>query len=108
MKHKCFSLPLAALALLLPFMAVSAFGQAQAVLTHEIPNPGAQSIGQLPADQIMTLDVVLPMRDQASLDVLAKQIADPASPSYRHFSLRRSSPRGLDPVRRIMTHWFNS
>src|SRR3984885_11718049 len=33
----------------------------------------------------MTLDVVLPVRDQATLDALVKQIADPASPSYRHY-----------------------
>ena len=85
MKRTGFSFPLAALTLLLPFSAVSAFGQAQAVLTHEVPSTVAQSIGQLPADQIMTLNVVLPVRDQATLDALAKQIADPSSPSYGHF-----------------------
>ena len=67
------------------FSAVNAFGQAQAVLTRVVPTTGAQSIGQLPADLIMTLDVVLPVRDQASLDGLAKQVSDPASPSYRHY-----------------------
>jgi subtilase family serine protease len=87
MKHAGFSLSLAALALLLPFPAVDAFGQAQSVLTRSVPNAGAQpqSIGQLAADQTMTLDVVLPVRDQASLDALVKQIGDPTSPSYRHY-----------------------
>jgi subtilase family serine protease len=85
MKHTSFSLPLAGLMLLLPFLAVNAFGQAQAVLTRAVPTTGPQSIGQLPADQIMTLDVVLPVRDQASLDALVKQVSDPASLSYRHY-----------------------
>ena len=74
-----------ALVFALPFSALSAFGQTQAVLTREVPSTAAQSNGQLPADQIMNLDVVLPVRDQASLDALVKQIADPASPSYRQF-----------------------
>ena len=85
MKHPAFSLPLAALTLLLPFSAVNAFGQAQSVLTRMVPTTGAQSVGQLAADQVMTLDVVLPVRDQASLDALVKQVSDPASPSYRQY-----------------------
>jgi subtilase family serine protease len=104
-----FSLPLAALTLLLPFSAVGAFGQARAVLTHEVPSPGAQSTGQLPADQIIALDVVLPVRDQASLDVLAKQIADPASPSYRHFLTVPEFTARFGPSQADYdAHWFNS
>jgi subtilase family serine protease len=81
------SFPLAALLLVLPFSAVNAFGQAQAVLTRAVPSTGAQSqaVGQLAADQIMNLDVVLRIRDQATLDILVRQVSDPASPSYRHF-----------------------
>jgi subtilase family serine protease len=85
MSHRGFSLPLAALTFLLPFSAVNAFGQAQAILTRVVPISGPQSIGQLTADQIMTLDVVLPLRDQASLDKLVKEVSDPSSPSYRHY-----------------------
>ncbi len=63
--------------------------QAQSVLTHhvrEVTRSGeAQSIGQLPSDRIMTLDVVLPLSDQAGLDSFLKELYDPASPSYRHF-----------------------
>lgn len=79
--------PLAALVLALPFSVVDAFGQTQAMLTHMVPATGAkpQAVGQLPADQILTLDVVLPVRDQASLDLLVRQVSDPASPSYRHY-----------------------
>jgi hypothetical protein len=37
MKHTASRLPLAALLLVLPFSAVDAFGQAQAVLTRQVP-----------------------------------------------------------------------
>jgi kumamolisin len=87
MKHTGLSVSLAALTFLLPFSAVSAFGQAQSVSTRSVPTAGVQpqSIGRLAADQIMTLDVVLPVRDQAGLDALVEQVSDPASPSYRRY-----------------------
>ena len=82
--------PLAALVLALSPFDASGQAQsvpAQALMTHMVPNAGAQpqAVGGLPADQIMTLDVVMPVRDQASLEALVKQVADPASPSYRHY-----------------------
>jgi subtilase family serine protease len=85
MKRTRFSLLSAALLLVLPFSAVNAFGQAQAVLTRHVRNAGAQPIGQLPSGQIMNLDVVLPVRDQAGLETFLNQIYDRASPLYRHF-----------------------
>ena len=85
MKRIRFSLLSVALLLVLAFSAVNAFGEAQIVLTRHVPNAGAQPIGRLPPGQIMNLDVVLPVRDQAGLKTLVKQIIDPASPSYRHF-----------------------
>ncbi|HEX4807574.1 MAG TPA: S53 family serine peptidase [Bryobacteraceae bacterium] len=45
----------------------------------------AKPIGQLPSDQVMNLDVVLTIRDQAGLDSFLKDLYDPSSPSYRHF-----------------------
>jgi kumamolisin len=63
--------------------------QAQSVLTRhmrEATRSGeAKSIGRLPSDQIMNLDVVLPLRDQAGLDAFLQEVYDPTSPSYRHF-----------------------
>jgi subtilase family serine protease len=89
MKYRNFSLFSAALLLVLPLSEVNAFGQARAVLTRhvrEITRTGeAQPIGQLPADQIMNLDLVLPIRDQAGLEQFLKEVYDPASPSYRQF-----------------------
>ena len=63
--------------------------QTQPLLTRhvrEVTRTGeAKSIGKLPPDQIMSLDVVLKLRDQAGLDSFLKQLYDPSSPSYRHF-----------------------
>src|SRR5271155_4688143 len=63
--------------------------QAQSLMTHhvrEVVRTGeARQMGQLPADQMMNLDVVLPLRDQAGLESFLSQLYDPASASYRHF-----------------------
>jgi subtilase family serine protease len=63
--------------------------QAQSVLTRHVReavrNGLAKPTGQLPADQIMNLDVVLPIRDQAGLDNFLSELYDPTSASYRHF-----------------------
>jgi subtilase family serine protease len=63
--------------------------QAQSVLTRHVRevtlNGQAQSLGRLPATQIMQLDVVLPPSDQAGLDAFLKDLYDPDSPSYRNF-----------------------
>lgn len=45
----------------------------------------AQPIGQLPPDQIMQLDLVLPVSNPAELDEFVKDVSDPVSPLYRHF-----------------------
>jgi hypothetical protein len=41
---------------------------------------------RLPANNVMDLDVVQPLRNSSGLDSLLREIYDPASPSYRHFS----------------------
>ncbi|MGA2807951.1 MAG: protease pro-enzyme activation domain-containing protein, partial [Terracidiphilus sp.] len=64
-------------------------GQAQSLLTRHVReatlNGQAQSLGRLPATQIMQLEIALPLRDQAGLDAFLKDVYDPASPSYRQF-----------------------
>jgi kumamolisin len=53
---------------------------------REVTRTGAaKPIGQLPPDQTMTLDVVLPLRDPAGLNAFLKVLYDPSSPSYRQF-----------------------
>jgi subtilase family serine protease len=82
-----FPVTIAALLSLLSFATTTS--QAQSMSTRhvrEVVRTGeAKSVGQLPSKQVMTLDVVLPLRDTAGLESFLKQLYDPSSPSYRHF-----------------------
>jgi subtilase family serine protease len=82
-----FLLSIAVLLSLVTLAAINA--QAQSMSTHhvrEVTGTGAaKPIGQLPPDQTMTLDVVLPLRDPAGLNAFLKVLYDPSSPSYRQF-----------------------
>jgi kumamolisin len=74
----------AALALLAAPLA-----QAQYVSTHHVREAVrsglAQPVGRLAANQILSLNIVLPVRDQAGLDAFVEDVYNPASSSYRHF-----------------------
>jgi kumamolisin len=63
--------------------------KAQTALTshvHEaVLNGKAQLIGPLQQNQVMSLDIVLPLRNQAELESLLKELYDPSSASYRQF-----------------------
>jgi kumamolisin len=63
--------------------------QAQTALTRhvrdEVRNGKAQFIERLPSSQAMSLDIVLPLRNQAGLDSLLQQLYDPTSANYRQF-----------------------
>ncbi len=63
--------------------------QAQYLSTHHVRDVVrdnvAAPVGRLPSNQVMTLNVVLPLRDQAGLDLFLEDISNPAGPSYRHF-----------------------
>jgi kumamolisin len=48
-------------------------------------NGQAQAIGRVPPTQVMQLDIVLPVRDQAGLDAFLRDVYDPTSFSYRRF-----------------------
>ncbi len=58
-------------------------------MTHHVRevvrNGQVQSNGRLPATQMMNLDIVLPVRDQAGLDQFVADVYDPQSANYRHF-----------------------
>jgi subtilase family serine protease len=45
----------------------------------------AKLVGRLPVAQIMQLDVVLPLRDQAGLDAFLADLYSSTVPNYRHF-----------------------
>jgi len=79
------SIVFAAAAALLATTALSA----QTLLTHQmrdaVRNNQAQAVGRLPANQLMSLDIVLPLRNQAGLERLLDEIYDPSSAYYRHY-----------------------
>src|SRR5580700_10791252 len=82
--QKTLCLAAAAYALL-----VTSFAQAQSMPTRhvreEVRTGKALPVGMLPANQIMNLDLVLPLRDPAGLKRFLGALYNPASPSYRHF-----------------------
>ncbi len=45
----------------------------------------ARLIGRVAPDKVMTLDLVLPLRDSAGLQAFLADIYNPASPNFRHF-----------------------
>jgi subtilase family serine protease len=61
--------------------------QAQTLLTRHVREATraghAPAIGRVPADQVMQLDVVLPLRDPAGLKSFLNDVYDPTSFSYR-------------------------
>ncbi len=63
--------------------------QTQPLMTRHVRdvtlNGQARLVGQLPATQSMSLDVVLPVSDPAGLESFLQGVYDPNSPSYRHF-----------------------
>ena len=62
---------------------------AQSMMTRHVReavrNGQAQPDGQLPADQIMNLNIVLPLSNEAGLKTFLGELYDPTSASYRHF-----------------------
>ncbi len=63
--------------------------QAQQVMTRHvrdaIRNGEAAATGRLPSNQILQLDLVLPLSDKAGLDSLLKALYDPSNALYRRF-----------------------
>ncbi len=64
-------------------------GRAQTLMTRHVRevtlNGQAKVLGRLPATQIMQLDVVLPLRDQAGLDAFLAELYNPSSLGYRQY-----------------------
>ena len=70
------------------FVATSV-GHAQSVLTHHVRdavrNGQARSTGRASANQVLQLDLVLPLRDPQGLKTFLSDLYNPSSSSYRHF-----------------------
>jgi len=72
-------------------LIVCVAGQAQSTSlltrhTQDVVTMGeAQSLGRLPANQVMDLDLMLALRHQPELENFIDELYDPSSPSYRHY-----------------------
>jgi subtilase family serine protease len=62
---------------------------AQSVMTHHVRDAvrsgNAQANGRLPGNQMLQLDLVLPLRDPAGLKTFLANVYNPKSPSYHQF-----------------------
>jgi subtilase family serine protease len=76
-------------ALVAILFAATTVGHAQSVMTHHVRNAvrngQARSIGRVSANQVLQLDLVLPLRDPAGLKSFLSDVYNPSSPNYRHF-----------------------
>src|SRR4051812_21767610 len=63
--------------------------EAQSILTQHVRDAvragAAQPMADLPRQQTMSLDIVVPLRDPAGLDAFLADIYNPKSPNFRHF-----------------------
>ena len=79
--------------LLLAILTIAAFGSldsyAQYVATRHVRqvarNGRAAIVGQMPASQMMTLNVVLPLGNPSGLDEFLSELYDPNSPSFHQY-----------------------
>ena len=86
MKRKLLLHTLAGLAIGLFFLTP---GLAQSVMTHHVRdavrNGEARPVGRLPQNQVLQIDVVLPLRDPQGLKSFLADVYNPKSQNYRHF-----------------------
>jgi subtilase family serine protease len=79
----------ACLAIVATALAVTSGANAQYVTTNHlreaVRSGAAQPLGRLPEAQVMSLDLVLPLRDPAGLENFLADVYNPSSSSYRHF-----------------------
>jgi len=62
-------------------------GTGRQVLTGHLSSAmaGSRAVRQMERTAVLNLSIGLPLRNEAQLDALLAQIADPTSPNYRHF-----------------------
>ncbi|MGA2133229.1 MAG: protease pro-enzyme activation domain-containing protein [Bryobacteraceae bacterium] len=74
---------------LVPVESIVCSAQSRTPLTRHVRdvtlNGQAKLVGRLPANQSMRIVLVLPLRNQAALDSLLRDLYDPTSPSFRRF-----------------------
>jgi len=73
----------------LVFLSAGLATAAERMLSGHVPASvaklGLAAVKHLPSTNTMSLAISLPVRNQAALDLLQRQISDPASPNYKHY-----------------------
>jgi len=86
---RIFRVSLLTVAALVSVVSIVCQAQSRPPLTNHARevtlNGQAPLVGRVPAAQVMRLVLVLPLRNQAALDSLLKELYDPSSPHYRQF-----------------------
>ncbi|MBD8881239.1 S8/S53 family peptidase [Rhodanobacter sp. 7MK24] len=91
----------------LPFVIAMAFGAASTAhaaqfMTHHVRDVvsqmAAHQVGNLPATELMSIDVVLPVRDQAGLDQFVANVSNPNSLQYRQYVTPQEFTARFGPV----------
>jgi kumamolisin len=67
---------------------------------EEVRSGAAQPVGRLPQNQVLNLDIVLPVRDRAALESFIEQLYNPASSSYRQFLTPQEFTERFGPSQR--------
>lgn len=69
------------------FSSLSLFGQSPQILRGNMPTlmSSLRPIGTLPETNSLNLAISLPLRNQAGLNKLLKEIYDPSSPDFHHY-----------------------
>jgi len=92
------------IALVAMLAIVSVVSQAQSTLMTRhvrdaVVNGMAPSVGRLPGNQTMRLDIVLALRHAPELENFLEDIYDPTSPNYRHFVTPKEFTARFGPSR---------
>ena len=78
--------------------------RAESVMTRHVRqatlNGQAKVVGRLPVTQVMRLDIVLPVRDQAGLDSFLADVYSSTVPNYRHFLTPAEFTEKFGPTQR--------
>jgi subtilase family serine protease len=98
------ALRLACVVLVAVLSAETANPQTRSVMTRHVREAvrsgRAKRVGKVPGSQVLKLNIVLPLRDQAGLETLLKNLYDPSSRSYRHFLTVRQFTEQFGPTQK--------
>ena len=71
------------------FVSMGIYARAQSVMTHhvreQVRDGAAKPVGHMPSGEVLSLDLVLPLRDPAGLSAFLKELYTPGSAVYKQY-----------------------